>query len=292
MINLIFLIALMIQPGFAAIKPAKPAKKIPPVHKVLIVIFENTNYQDAAKQPFMASLAKQGALLENYHAVTHPSLPNYLALTSGNYWKIQSDDDVSLNVGHIGDLLDEAHKSWKVYAEAYPGKPGQCFLGSYSGTYARKHVPMLSYKDVQKSPALCDRIVNAKEFFNDFQKKSLPDFALYIPDLKDDAHNTDVRYADRWFKKAFGPLISQWPKNELLAFTFDEDGSYNVRTRGFNKSANRVLTVLYGQGVRRGAVSRKWYSHYSLLKTVEAALGLKSLGQKDRSASLIDDIWN
>ncbi len=292
MINLIFLIALMIQPVFAAIKPEKTAKKIPPFHKVLIVIFENTNYQDAAKQPFMASLAKKGALLQNYHAVTHPSLPNYLALTSGNTWGIHDDNDATLQVRHIGDLLDEAHKSWKVYAEAYPGKPGKCFLGSYAGTYARKHVPMLSYKDIQKSPALCDKIVNAKEFFNDFQKKSLPDFALYIPDLKNDAHNTNARYADRWFKKAFGPLISQWPKNEILIFTFDEDGSYNVRTHGFNKSANRVLTVFYGQGVRRSAVSRKWYSHYSLLKTVEAALGLKSLGQKDKPASIINDIWN
>ncbi len=281
-------LTLLIQPSFAAIKPAK---KFLPFHKILIVIFENTNYQDAAKQPFMASLAKKGALLQNSHAVTHPSLPNYLALTSGSYWKIRSDDDAALNVRHIGDLLDEAHKSWKVYAEAYPGKPGQCFLGSYAGTYARKHVPMLSYKDVQKTPALCAKVVNAKEFLNDFQKKSLPDFALYIPDLRNDAHNTDVRYADRWFKKTFGPLVSQWPKNELLVVTFDEDGSYNTHTHGFNKSANHIFTAFYGEGVRPGAVSKRWYNHYSLLKTVEAALGLKSLGQQDKSARLIDDVW-
>ncbi len=287
MMNLIFSLALILQPSFAAVKP----RRTPPFHKVLIVIFENTNYKDAAKQPFMASLAKKGALLKNYHAVTHPSLPNYLALTSGSSWKINSDDDVSLNVRHIGDLLNEAHKSWKVYAEAYPGKSGKCFLGSYAGTYARKHVPLLSYQDVQKTPALCDKIVNANEFARDFKKKALPDFALYIPDLKNDAHNTDVRYADHWFKKTFGPLLTHWPKDELLVFTFDEDGSYNLRTRGYNKSANRVLTVLYGAGVRPGAASRKWYDHYSLLKTVEAALGLKSLGQKDQSARPIDDVW-
>lgn len=288
MIHFILSLAFLVQPGFAAVKPAK---QVPPFHKVLIVIFENTNYKDALKQPFMSSLAKKGALLKNYHAVTHPSLPNYLALTSGSYWKINSDDDASLNVRHIGDLLDLAHKSWKVYAEAYPGKPGKCFLGSYAGTYARKHVPLLSYQDVQKSPALCDKVVNANEFARDFKKKALPDFALYIPDLKDDAHNTDVRYADRWFKKMFGPLLPQWPKNELLVFTFDEDGAYNLRTHGYNKSANRVLTVLYGADVKPGAVSRKWYNHYSLLKTVEAALGLKSLGQKDQNARPINDIW-
>lgn len=270
---------------------AQPAQRPPPFHKALIVIFENTNYQDAIKQPFMASLAAKGALLANDHAIAHPSLPNYIALTSGGTWGVDSDNDASLKVRHIGDLLDAAHKSWKVYAEAYPGGKGKCFLGSYSGTYARKHVPFLNYADVQKNPLSCAKVVNAEEFKKDVLSRSLPDFALYIPDLRNDAHNTDVRYADRWFQKTFGPLLPQLSKDELLIITFDEDGSYDAATKNYKKSANRVFTAFYGAGIRAGAVSKRRYDHYSVLKTVEKALGLKSLGARDKSAPLINDIW-
>ena len=270
---------------------AKPTTRQMPFHKALIVIFENTDYAEALKQPFMSALAKKGALLSNYHAITHPSLPNYIALTSGNTWGIHSDDDATLNVRHIGNLLDEAHKTWKVYAEGYPGKPGQCFLGSYAGAYARKHVPFLSYVDVQKNPILCSKIISADQFPKDVLEKSLPDFALYIPDLRDDAHNTDARYADQWFKKVFGPLLTKLPKDELLIITFDEDGSYDVGTHGYKKTPNRVFTALYGESVRSGTVSTQRYDHYSVLKTIEAALNLGSLGAKDQSAHLINDVW-
>ncbi len=270
---------------------AKPAPLVFPFHKVLIVVFENTNYQDALKQPFLAEIAKKGALLSNYHAVAHPSLPNYIALTSGGTWGVKSDEDTTLNIRHIGDSLDSAHKTWKVYAEGYPGKPERCFLGEYANAYARKHVPFLSYANIQKNPRRCDQIVAASEFPKDVLRKALPDFALYIPDLRDDAHNTDAHYADLWFKKTFGPLLAELPKDELLIVTFDEDGAYNLETHGYNKSSNHVFTALYGSGVRPGSVSGKRYNHYSILKTVEAGLNLKSLGAKDKSARLINDIW-
>jgi acid phosphatase len=288
MTNLSWILSLLSVFSFAW---ATPAPRLLPFHKALIVIFENTSYADAVKQPFMASLAKKGALLSNVHAEAHPSLPNYIALTSGETWGVKSDDDVTLNVRHIGNLLDEAHKSWKVYAEGYPGKPGRCFLGSYANAYARKHVPFLSYADVQKTPLLCEKIVSAAEFPKDVLEKSLPDFALYIPDLRNDAHNTNARYADLWFKKTFDPLLTKLLKDELLIVTFDEDGAYNSKTHGYNKSSNRVFTALYGGGVRPGTISNKRYDHYSILKTVEAGLHLKSLGVKDKSARLISDVW-
>ena len=86
--------------------------------------------------------------------------------------------------------------------------------------------------------------------------------------------------------------MSQWPKDELLIVTFDEDGSYNATTHGYNKSPNHVFTAFYGGGVHPGTISKKRYTHYSLLKTIEAALHLKSLGQKDKTAHIINDVWN
>src|SRR5712691_2845401 len=64
--------------------------------KVLIVIFENTAYQGAVSQPFFAKFAKEGALLTNFLAETHPSQPNYLALVSGDTHGVISNNKVNL----------------------------------------------------------------------------------------------------------------------------------------------------------------------------------------------------
>jgi len=113
----------------------------------MIIILENANYRDALAQPFLSNLAKRGALLSEFYAEARPSLPNYIALTAGTTAGLTSNAPVSLDLHHIGDLLEGKGKTWKVYAEAYPG---HCFLGERSGTYVRKHVPFLSFENVRK----------------------------------------------------------------------------------------------------------------------------------------------
>jgi Phosphoesterase family len=126
--------------------------------KMIIVVLENTNYADALQQSFLASLAKRGALLTNFTAEAHPSQPNYIALISGSTHDVTSDRNVTLDARHVGDLLEAKSLQWKVYAEGYPGN---CFLGTQSGTYVRKHVPFLSFKNVQTDPSRCARIVES-----------------------------------------------------------------------------------------------------------------------------------
>src|SRR4051812_44209837 len=91
-----------------------------PFKKVFIIVLENADYDRALKQPFLHQLSKQGALLTNYFAITHPSQPNYIALISGSTFGINSDKDVNLTGNHIGDLLEAKGLNWKVYAEGYP----------------------------------------------------------------------------------------------------------------------------------------------------------------------------
>src|SRR5262245_34559496 len=55
-----------------------------PFQKILIVVLENTNFDEAIEQPFLKVLADRGAVLTNYFAQTHPSQPNYIALVSGS----------------------------------------------------------------------------------------------------------------------------------------------------------------------------------------------------------------
>ena len=106
----------------------------PSFKKVVVVMFENASYDEAVAQPFFAKLAKDGALLTNLHAETHPSQPNYVALIAGQFAGVKGDAPVTLNYRHLGDGLEDAGKTWKVYAQNFPGN---CFLGASSGSYAR-----------------------------------------------------------------------------------------------------------------------------------------------------------
>lgn len=97
-----------------------------------------------AKDPVIAKFKKEGILLTNYYAQTHPSQPNYIAAIAGDYFGMDHDSvvRVPLNVSTVVDLLDWRGLSWKAYMENIPG-PGFMYEGStnYEGKwdYVRKH---------------------------------------------------------------------------------------------------------------------------------------------------------
>ena len=104
--------------------------------RIIVVVLENTNYDDALRQPFQSSLARNGALLTRYSGITHPSQPNYIALISGSTQGVSGNQNINLSVKHLGDLLEEKGHDWATYAEGFPGN---CFTGSSYGNYVRKH---------------------------------------------------------------------------------------------------------------------------------------------------------
>ena len=253
-----------------------------PVTKIMIVVLENTDYSAALRQPFLSSLVARGALLDGFTAEAHPSQPNYIALIAGSTYGVTSDDNVTIDGRQIGDLLESKGLQWKVYAEGYPGN---CFLGSSAGAYVRKHLPFLSFKDVQADPVRCARIVNASELATDVQNGTMPSFSLYVPDLNDDGHDTGIAFADRWLASTFSPLLDdpRFARGLQFVVTFDE--SADTAPGG-----NRVATVLVGGALKPGTVIHANYNHYSLLRLVEDELGLGSLGQGDATAVLINGL--
>ncbi len=252
--------------------------KPPKVQRVVTVVLENTDYERALAQPFLAQLARSGGLLTNYSEVSRPSQPNYFALTAGSTFGA-SNDPVTLDVRHIGDLVEARGRTWKVYAEQYPG---HCYTGSQSGGYVRHHVPFISFKNVQTNPARCNRIVNGAEFWTDVALGTLPNYALYIPDNANSGHDTGVAWADRWLSATFGPLLEdpRFRQGTLLVVTFDE-----------GRRSNHIYAVFWGEAVAPGSVSSRAYDHYSMLRTTEHVLGLRTLRKADATASIITGIW-
>lgn len=256
-------------------------KSVENIKRVIIVTLENGSPDKAFRQPYMNELAKRGAFFSHYHAITHPSQPNYIAMIAGSTMDVATDRNVTVRGQHLGDLLENAGKTWKVYAEDFPGN---CFLGERSGPYARKHVPFISFRNIQSRPDRCRNIVAATEFADDVANGQLPTYSYYVPNLNNDGHDTGLFYADTWLRLTFGPILDndELMKDTLVIITFDEDDRLHL---------NRIYTVFIGAAVQPGTFSSRHYDHYSMLKTIEDIFQLGNLGRHDASAETIWDIW-
>ena len=255
----------------------------PQFKKVIYLVFENASYRSVIVDPNFAALTKYGALFTHFNAETHPSQPNYIAMIAGSPLQVIGDSSVTLSANHLGTLLNNKELTWKAYAEDYPSN---CFLGSTSQNYARKHVPFLSFTNVQKDLNECQKIVTSEQFFADYQNQSLPAFSMFIPNLIHDGHNSSVAVAGQWladhFKFIF--LDESFMKNTLVILTFDE--SENL----FGK--NQIYTLVLGANVKPGSSVDTPLNHYSLLKLIEDTWELGNLGRNDRTATAIKGIWN
>jgi hypothetical protein len=98
-----------------------------------VIVAENKEFNQVIgnrRMPNFNGWAKSHALLNEYYAVTHPSLPNYLALVAGDYFGIQQDCmNCLVQATSLADLLEAGGRTWKTYQESLP-EPG--FTGSES----------------------------------------------------------------------------------------------------------------------------------------------------------------
>src|SRR5689334_16045816 len=84
---------------------------------VFLIVMENHTPEQALSGQFMASLAAKYRTADEYHAVSHPSVPNYLAMSAGSTWGVADDSYHVLPRQDIGTQLTNAGVSWKAYME-------------------------------------------------------------------------------------------------------------------------------------------------------------------------------
>ncbi len=220
---------------------------------------ENRSYSQAMAGAYTSQLAKRYAAATNYHGVTHPSLPNYLAMTSGSTWGIADDGYHTLPAGGLGTQLTRAGVTWRAYME---GMGNGCFHSGYP--YALKHNPFAYY-----GGACPTNVVNFTQFARDMSATTLPSLVWITPGLCHDGHDCSTAVADGWLAQTVPTILasSAWKDGGVLFITWDEG----------EDSANSVLTLVIHPGAR-GQTSGLPYDHYSLLATIEDALGVPRLG--------------
>jgi acid phosphatase len=264
---------------------AVPARAVPAFSHVVVVVFENKEVGDVVgspQAPTFTRLARSYATLTDYMAVTHPSLPNYLALVSGSTQGI-TDDCTDCLVGgrSLADTLEAAGRSWKTYAEDLPSAG---FTGGSAGDYAKKHDPLLYFRSVLARPADRSRVVPLTQLPRDLARGALPDFSLVVPNKCHDMHDCSVATGDAWLHGFLPPLLrSHVMRNGVVFIVFDEGSS----DQG---GGGHVAALVVGPTVRPGSRFTAPTGHYGLLRTIEDAFGLPYLGGS-ASASPITGIW-
>jgi phosphatidylinositol-3-phosphatase len=226
----------------------------------------NTNTQ------YIQTLAHTYGLETNYHGVTHTSLPNYVAVTSGNTWGSNNDDEKQATQGYfnhlsIFDQFDQAGISWKAYEQSLPsvgytGDFGDCTTGANptctgkttSALYVRKHDPPMQYPDIFSNPRLADNVVPLTQLTTDLRRGTVPQYSWITPNICDDMHGTTgppcayptltppttanqaTLFADgNAFLETWVTKImhsSAWTGNSAIFITWDEGSYMNVSPYG------------------------------------------------------------
>jgi phospholipase C len=227
-----------------------PPPGVPPLKHVFVIMMENTSYADllSPSNPnttFIQQLAANNGLADNYFGVTHVSLPNYIATTSGQTWGSNSDDVAQAPLfdhQNLVDQLEAAGVSWKAYMEDLPF-PGDTVTATPDGLYVRKHNPFLMYPDVYTNPDRSDNVVPLTQLSTDLAAGKVPQFVWITPNICNDMHGgaaacpfpsspTDPLQAalyqdgDTFLRTWVGAITHSkaWTGHSAIFITWDEGG--------------------------------------------------------------------
>jgi hypothetical protein len=252
---------------------ASPTTRVGGFSRVVVLVMENKAFgqiignRDA---PYINGFAHRYGLALDYHAITHPSLPNYLALLGGSTFDIRSDcTDCHVDATNLVDRLELAGITWKAYME---GMPSPCFTGAVAGLYAKKHNPFMYFDDIAGDPARCSKVVPLDRLDADIANGSMPGFVWITPDQCHDMHDCGVGEGDGFLRRWIPKLLPTLGPDGVLFLTWDESSSYA------GEGGGQVTTIVAGPHVPRGYRSTVKYTHYSLLRTILASWHLEPVG--------------
>jgi hypothetical protein len=274
--------------------PPKPL--VPNFDHIVIIMFENKEFGSVIDNPLMPTynkLAREYTLLTQYYAIRHPSLPNYIALVGGDTFGIDRNcTDCFIDAPSLPDLIEESGRTWKTYQE---DMPEPCFLGS-KGLYAQKHNPFVYFDPIRSNTERCQRsVVPLTTLQMDIDTNSLPNFFFIKPNLCNDSHDCSLDISDAWLTNLLGtliPALDATGESYVVAILFEEGQGDHTCCGLPEPGGGRVPVVLYSPLVKNGFEDSTPYTHYSLLKTISEAWGLRYLGHAaDETNVLITAPW-
>lgn len=230
---------------------------------VVVVLMENRGAGEvygSPQAPYINHLGAQCGVATGYTGVSHPSLPNYIAITSGSTQGISDDDNPSSHHLTAPSVFSLLGSGWRSLEESMPSP---CFQTS-SGEYAVRHNPAAYYVNISAQCRTQDVPMDA----------AAPDisarYTFITPNVCHDGHDCSTATADRWLSVEMPLLLDSPPYRSgstVVFVTWDENDS----------GGSLVPMYVIAPSVRPGTRSAAAFNHYSLLRTTEDLLGLTPL---------------
>ena len=265
--------------------PCGTVTTAPAYSHVIWILMENHSFGDiignTAQAPYINTLAGQCGLATNYHNVSHPSLPNYIAMTSGLSGRtikpFDPDCSPSKRCSTSAPSIFGQGETWKAYEESMPSN---CAPAN-SGEYAVRHDPPPYYTAL----AGCSTFdVPYSQLATDLSSNSLPAFSFITPNLISDMHDGTIADGDTWLANNLPTILNsaEYTSGSTAVFiTWDEgSGGKNGESCATNTTdaSCLVATIVVSPSTPVGSTSATLFNHYSLLGTTEQLLGLPALG--------------
>lgn len=268
--------------GESAVRQVQPhpARAVPDrvVTKLLVLVVENHSLEQMrSRMPYTASLAQRFGYASDYVAIRHPSLPNYIAITSGNTHGISDDAAPAVHPLDGESVFGQALRSGRTATVYADGMTGTCATVDGGDRYAVKHNPWAYYVSERHDCQAHDRPVTALS--SAVRDGRLPNAGMVVPNLCHDAHDCDLAVADDWIRTRLEEVLAgpDWRSGHLaVVITADEDD---------RNSDNRVLTVVVHPS-QRGHLVTDRLDHYSLSGLYSAVLNAPGLGQAAAAPSM------
>lgn len=282
-------------PAAAASGPCGTAAAPAAYTHVIWIWMENHSYSDiignTAQAPYINSIATECGVATDYHNTTHPSLPNYLAATSGlSQPDLPVTSYLDCNVSVICDTSAASifgqGETWKSYEESMPSN---CYK-SNSGEYAVRHNPAVYYT---KLSGCTSNDVPYTQLAANLADNALPAFSFITPNLIDDMHDGTIAQGDAWLSANLPTILDseEYQSGTTAVFiTWDEgSGGYPIEdcddTTTTDNSCH-VPTIVISPSTPAGTKSGTFFDHYSLLATAEQLLGLPKLDSASSATTM------
>jgi len=265
--------------------PCGTASTPPAWQHVIWIVFENKSATQITSRsaPYFNQLKAQCGYESNSYGVTHPSLPNYLALTGGSTFGITDDNPPAshpISAPSIFSELSDAGMTWKSYEESMSSN---CQLTA-AGRYAPKHNPAAYYTGLQTQCAADDvplGTTTGGALRSDLASNALPNFSFVTPNLCNDMHDCSLATGNRWLATWLPIITNSQPYaagTTAVFITFDEDNG---------KTGNHVYTVAVAPSIAAGTTVSTTADQYAVLRTTLEMLGLPTdLGAAATAPSL------
>ncbi len=239
------------------------------IRHLIVIVMENHSYSDVLGHArYLTALARVCGVATNYHSIGHPSLPNYLAMTSGSAHGISTDcQPTACPQGgpSIFSQLTARRMLWQAFDESMPTT---CSLGGTT-LYAPRHNPAVYYTDVRSVCRKRDVRAGSPSSgpLHSALRSGLGKYVFVTPNICNDMHSCPVSAGDAWLAKwipAMRASRSYQAGHTAIVIVWDEGGG------------GHVPLIVVSPNTPAGARSSRPFTHYSLLHMSESVLGIKS----------------